>query len=57
MGEEEWLLNRNRTVVVRVGADVAKVTLSGALNGLARNPDAVLRLAVVVAARLADRQR
>jgi hypothetical protein len=57
MGEEAWLLNRNRTVVVRVGADVAKVTLSGALNGRARNPDAVLRLAVVVAARLADRQR
>jgi hypothetical protein len=50
-GDEAWLLSRGRTVIVRVGPQVAKVTVSG--RGAARAPVPLDRLAAAIAARLA----
>ncbi len=52
IGDEAWLLSRGRTVIVRVGPQVAKVTVSG--RGAARVPASLDRLAAVIAARLAE---
>jgi hypothetical protein len=52
IGDEAWLLSRGRTVIVRVGAQVAKVTVSG--RGAARAPVPLDRLAAAIAARLAE---
>jgi hypothetical protein len=53
VGDEAWLLNRDRTVVLRAGGRTAKVTLGGSA---ARSlpPDVVTRLAASVAERLPD---
>ena len=53
IGDEAWLLNRDRTVVLRAGGRTAKVTLGGSA---ARSlpPDVVTRLAAAVAKRLPD---
>jgi hypothetical protein len=51
-GDEAWLLSRGRTVIVRVGPQVAKVTVSG--RGAARAPVPLDRLAAAIAARLAE---
>jgi hypothetical protein len=50
IGDEAWLLSRGRCVIVRVGAQVAKVTVSG--RGAAPAP--LDRLAAAIAARLAE---
>jgi hypothetical protein len=55
LGDEAWLLNGGRTVVVQVGAVVAKLTLSGTPIGGTRDPRVVIGLAAAVAARLAAR--
>ena len=51
VGDEAWLLNRDRTVVLQAGGRTAKVTLGGSA---ARSlpPDVVTRLAAAVAERL-----
>jgi hypothetical protein len=55
LGDEAWLLSGGRTVVVQVGAVVAKLTLSGTPIGGTRDPRVVIGLAAAVAARLAAR--
>ncbi len=52
IGDEAWLLSRGRTVIVRVGPQVAKVTVSG--RGAARAPVPLDRLAAAIAVRLAE---
>ena len=52
IGDEAWLLSRGRCVIVRVGAQVAKVTVSG--RGAAQAPAPLDRLAAAIAARLAE---
>jgi hypothetical protein len=51
IGDEAWLLNRDRTVVLRVGEITAKVTVGGSA---ARSlpPDVVPGLAATLAGRL-----
>ena len=53
IGDGAWLLNRDRTVVLRAGGRTAKVTLGGSA---ARSvpPEVVTRLAAAVAERLPD---
>lgn len=53
IGDEAWLLSRGRTVIVRVGEQVAKVTVTGRGRGSARAPAPMDSLAATVAARLA----
>jgi hypothetical protein len=48
IGDQAWLLNRERTVIVQVGAQVTKLTASKS------RPGSLPALASVVAARLAD---
>jgi hypothetical protein len=52
IGDEAWLLSRGRTLIVRAGAQVAKVTVTG--RGAARAPVPLDRLAAAIAARLAE---
>ena len=53
IGETAWLINRDRTVVVRAEGKTVKLTVRG---GPARvPPGAVTRLAAIVAERLAER--
>jgi hypothetical protein len=53
IGDEAWLLNRRRTVVLRVGEHVAKLTLSRSRG--AQPPVPLEALAQTVAGRLAAR--
>jgi hypothetical protein len=52
IGDEAWLLSRGHCVIVRVGAQVAKVTVAG--RGAAPAPAPLDRLAAAIAARLAE---
>jgi hypothetical protein len=56
IGDEAWLLNRDRTVVFRAGGMAAKVTIGGAA---ARSlpPDVLAQLAATLAERLPERAR
>ncbi|MGH3400550.1 MAG: hypothetical protein ACRDPO_38305, partial [Streptosporangiaceae bacterium] len=58
IGDEAWLLSRGRTVIVRAGAQVAKVTVTVTVTvsgrGAARAPVPLDRLAAAIAARLAE---
>ena len=51
IGEQAWLLNKDRTVIVRAGLTTVKLTVTG-LPPAAR-ADALIPLARLVAARLA----
>ena len=52
VGDAAWVLNKDRTVIVRVGEQVAKITASG--HGLERRPDLLAIAARTVAARLSE---
>jgi hypothetical protein len=52
VGDAAWVLNAGRTVIVRVGEQVAKITASG--QGVERRPDLLARAAAAVAARLSE---
>jgi len=56
VGDEAWLLNRDRTVIFGVGGLTGKVTVGGSA---ARSlpPDALTRLAATVAERLSHHAR
>jgi Predicted membrane protein (DUF2207) len=51
IGDEAWLLSRDRTVVFLVGDYTGKVSISGAAAG-ALPPDVLLRLATIIVGRL-----
>jgi hypothetical protein len=52
VGDAAWLLAKDRTVVVRLGDQVAKITASGA--GVERRPDLLANLAATVATRMSQ---
>ena len=52
IGDEAWLVNRNRTLVVRVGALTAKVTIGA--QGHVDTYSVLFGLAPTLAARLAE---
>ncbi len=52
IGDEAWLVNRNRTLVVRVGALTAKITIGA--QGLVDTYSVLAGLAPTLAARLAE---
>jgi hypothetical protein len=51
VGDEAWLLNRQRTVVARVGRRLVKLTVNS--RGTTSQPDRLPAIAAMVAARLA----
>src|SRR5216110_1155469 len=53
VGGAAWLVNRGRTAVVQAEGKTVKVTVRGGSGRVA--PDAVTRLAAIVAERLAER--
>jgi hypothetical protein len=53
IGEGAWLVNRGRTAVVQAGGKTVKVTVRGRPGRIP--PDAVTKLAAIVAERLAER--
>ena len=52
IGDEAWLVNRNRTLVMRVGALTAKITIGA--QGFADTYSVLTGLAPTLAARLAE---
>jgi hypothetical protein len=52
VGDAAWLLAKDRTVVVRLGDQVAKITASGA--DVERRPDLLANLAATVATRMSQ---
>ena len=53
VGDAAWLMNSGRTAIVRLGDQVAKITVSGA--GVERRPDLLANLAAAVATRMSQR--
>jgi hypothetical protein len=51
VGDEAWLLNKQRTVVTRVGRRLVKLTVNS--SGRTSQPDRLPAIAAMVAARLA----